>query len=50
MTTDDRKHRRIKAALRIIDQTQQPLGLLFNIDDEGHEYEHDLLDLADDAA
>ncbi|MCU1647127.1 MAG: hypothetical protein JWN03_7402 [Nocardia sp.] len=50
MTLDDRKSRRTKAALRPTDQSQQPLGLLFNIDDEGHEYEHDLLDLADEAA
>ncbi|WP_157556273.1 hypothetical protein [Nocardia acidivorans] len=49
MTLEERQRRRNRAALRT-SGPQQPLGLLFNIDDEGHEYEHDLLDLADEAA
>lgn len=47
MTEQDRKRRRIRAALRTDDQPQQPLGLLFNIDDDGHEYPADLLDLTE---
>jgi len=50
VTDLDRKRRHLRAALRTTKRPQQPLGLLFNIDDEGHEYERDLLDMADDAA
>ncbi|WP_157181953.1 hypothetical protein [Nocardia testacea] len=44
---ETRKRRRLAAALRV-DRHQPALGLLFNVDTEGHEYAADLLDLAAD--
>ncbi|MBF6460186.1 hypothetical protein IU433_14185 [Nocardia puris] len=46
MPDRDQERRRLQAALRTDDE-QQALALLFNIDEHGHEYPADLLDLTE---
>ncbi|WP_416565095.1 hypothetical protein [Nocardia testacea] len=46
--SETRKRRRLAAALRVGRDQPPTLGLLFNVDTEGHEYARDLLDLAAD--